>query len=334
MIRIAPVRALLAGTVIAAGTLLLGALIGNTSHPLAAATEGETDTVSGFVGSGACIECHEHETKSQDFQLTLHGKSEIADWDGAVGCETCHGPGAAHVKGKGKTEGMANPADMTTTEINELCVKCHDGSEHAFWQGGAHDGRGMSCLTCHQMHPPKGEVREALLIKSNTFATCTTCHMQKKATLVRSSHMPLREGSMTCTSCHNAHGSLGPSQLHQLSVNDNCYSCHAEKRSPMLWEHPPVKENCLTCHDPHGTMHPNLLKMRTPRLCQQCHDEARHPTQPYDSAQSLRGNAAYLPDEPYSGEFFPSTRLINHGCANCHSNIHGSNHPAGSRFLR
>jgi DmsE family decaheme c-type cytochrome len=133
--------------------------------------------------------------------------------------------------------------------------------------------------------------------------------------------MPMREGIMTCSSCHNAHGTVGPAQLNQFSVNENCYECHAEKRSPKLWEHPPVREDCLNCHDPHGSLHPFMLKAKQPRLCQQCHDEMRHPTQPYDSAQ---------PDQ-----FFPNRRaMFNKACVNCHQQVHGSNHPAGVRFMR
>jgi hypothetical protein len=61
---------------------------------------------------------------------------------------------------------------------------------------------------------------------------------------------------------------------------------------------------------------------KQPRLCQQCHDEARHPTQPYAEAT------------PTTEEFFPNTRMFDRGCMNCHSQVHGSNHPAGVRFLR
>jgi DmsE family decaheme c-type cytochrome len=138
---------------------------------------------------------------------------------------------------------------------------------------------------------------------------------------MRSSHMPLREGTMTCSSCHNPHGTANPAMLKQFSVNENCYTCHAEKRSPVLWEHPPVRESCTTCHDPHGSLHPRLLVAKQPRLCQQCHDETRHPTQPYASASVGPG-------------FFPNSRMFDRGCMNCHSMIHGSNHPAGMRFLR
>lgn len=285
----------------------------------------------GYVGSQVCVDCHEHEDAAKDLHFTTHGQTNKMNWDGATGCETCHGPGEAHAKSKGKGAGMINPGDLAPEEQSAICLQCHETSGHDYWQGGAHDGRNMSCLTCHVTHPKKEDVNAGLLKKGTVFDTCTSCHLQKKSTLMRSSHMPLREGSMTCTSCHNPHGGVGPSQLLQISVNENCYSCHAEKRSPMLWEHPPVKENCLNCHDPHGTMHQYLLKARVPRLCQNCHDEARHPTQPYDSAQTLRSVGTQPRND---GRFFPGTRLINHGCANCHSNIHGSNHPAGVRFMR
>jgi hypothetical protein len=36
------------------------------------------------------------------------------------------------------------------------------------------------------------------------------------------------------------------------SIKELCTTCHADKRGPWLFEHPPVEENCLTCHNPHG----------------------------------------------------------------------------------
>ena len=66
---------------------------------------------------------------------------------------------------------------------------------------------------------------------------------------------------MTCTDCHNPHGTPNPFQLKQASVNENCYSCHAEKRGPFLFTHPPVFDNCDNCHEPHGTINDCLLKV-------------------------------------------------------------------------
>jgi DmsE family decaheme c-type cytochrome len=125
--------------------------------------------------------------------------------------------------------------------------------------------------------------------------------------------MPYREGKVTCTSCHNPHGTPNPKQLIQATTNENCLSCHTERRGPFLWEHPPVMENCANCHEAHGTNNPQLLKVRVPRVCDTCHVTARHPTTP-----TLQN----------------SIRDFNRGCTNCHSAIHGSNHPSGNMFLR
>jgi DmsE family decaheme c-type cytochrome len=129
--------------------------------------------------------------------------------------------------------------------------------------------------------------------------------------------MPLREGKMTCSSCHNPHGTVTPALLKENSTNETCYACHAEKRGPFLWEHPPVTENCTNCHDPHGSNHERMLKVAKPRLCQQCHIETLHPTRPFgrDTAASLKF-------------------VLGRSCSNCHVNIHGSNHPSGSAFTR
>jgi DmsE family decaheme c-type cytochrome len=139
------------------------------------------------------------------------------------------------------------------------------------------------------------------------------CHPMRKAQLQRSSHMPLREGLMTCASCHNPHGSPNPSSLVAATVNQTCYKCHPERRGPFLWEHAPVMENCLTCHEAHGSTKPQLLKVNPPRLCQECHAATGHPSTP---------------------QLASSHYVFNRGCTNCHSQIHGSNHPAGSRFQR
>ena len=274
--------------------------------------------VSGFAEPGACATCHEDVANA--LKKTTHGRTEKKTWDGASSCESCHGPGAAHVAGEGDKTKIRNPKTLSATDASAICLTCHERGDRSHWMGSQHEGRGLSCLSCHKIHHE--EAPTAKLLKEKTeFATCSSCHLKRKAALMRSSHMPLREGTMSCVSCHNPHGSPGPAMLKQFSVNENCYACHAEKRSPTLWEHPPVRESCVTCHDPHGSLHPRLLVAKQPRLCQQCHDETRHPTQPYSDASP-------------GSEFFPNARMFDRGCMNCHSQIHGSNHPAGMRFLR
>jgi DmsE family decaheme c-type cytochrome len=272
------------------------------------------------VGSEVCAACHEEAATS--LARTTHGTTAAATWDGVVGCESCHGPGKAHVDADGDKTQIRVLKALPPAEQSQACLSCHERGDRAHWTGSPHDSRDLSCLTCHTIHAKATDpVPPALLAKENEFATCGTCHLKRKAALMRSAHMPMREGTMTCSSCHQVHGALGPALLPQDSINENCYTCHAEKRSPVLWEHPPVRENCMNCHDPHGSIHPRMQIAKQPRICQQCHDEARHPTQPYADASA-------------GSEFFPNSRMFDRGCLNCHSQIHGSNHPAGMRFLR
>jgi DmsE family decaheme c-type cytochrome len=132
------------------------------------------------------------------------------------------------------------------------------------------------------------------------------------------SRHPLREGKMACTSCHSPHGSTAPASLVRNTVNETCTGCHSEKRGPFLWEHQPVTEDCHNCHDPHGSVQPSLLKARAPFLCQQCHEAAGHPSSPA-TPQGLPGRSAFL---------------LGGACLNCHSQVHGSNHPSGRALMR
>jgi DmsE family decaheme c-type cytochrome len=127
------------------------------------------------------------------------------------------------------------------------------------------------------------------------------------------SHMPLREGLMTCTDCHNPHGGPYQKQLRAAMVNEVCYRCHAEKRGPFLWMHAPVAMNCINCHVPHGSVNQHMLVINMPVLCQRCHIGTSHPSQPHRRGQIF---------------------VINQQCANCHSQIHGSNSPGGRYFTR
>jgi DmsE family decaheme c-type cytochrome len=196
-------------------------------------------------------------------------------------------------------------------------LSCHQSNAAHDWASSAHAASNVACTSCHRLHTPKDPVQTA----AGQIEVCAGCHQAEHADLDKLSRHPLREGKMACTSCHSPHGSTAPAQLVRNTVNETCTSCHAEYRGPFLWEHQPVAEDCSNCHDAHGSAQPALLKMRPPFLCQTCHEGAGHPSM-VNTPQGLPGSGA------------PSAFLLAGGCINCHSQIHGSNHPSGRAFMR
>jgi DmsE family decaheme c-type cytochrome len=259
-------------------------------------------SAAGYVGAGTCATCHDETAKT--FHATPHAAS-------ALGCEGCHGPGEAHVAAGGDKTKIRSFAALNPRETSQTCMTCHNKAGQKHWVGSSHDSRNVTCTDCHDVHPT-GEMLPALL-KKPEVDLCTTCHLQKKAQLLRPGHMPVREGKLECSSCHNPHGTPNDRMLIQTSVNQNCYSCHAEKRGPFLFEHAPVRENCLNCHDAHGTINEKMLKVKVPLLCQQCHQTSSHPGPAYPNM---------------------SRYAFNQGCLHCHPAVHGSVHPSGNRFFR
>lgn len=270
-----------------------------------------------YVGAKECFSCHKDRKRS--YLESAHGKAWSNNPQGElqqIGCEACHGSGTEHVKIAGEqgtrtSWGIENFRKKDQENSSAACLQCHMGGDRMHWSGSQHDMAKMNCADCHTIHTSGPTV---------TAEVCGNCHVEQRAKMQRSMHMPQREGKMSCLSCHNPHGGIGPNNLKTATVNETCYDCHAEKRGPMLWEHAPVRENCANCHDPHGSNNPASTKLRLPYLCQQCHSFARHPSDVYDQ-----------------GDIDPATvnrRVVGRGCINCHSNIHGSNHPSGQRFAR
>jgi DmsE family decaheme c-type cytochrome len=240
------------------------------------------------------------------------------------GCLACHGDGALEhaKKGGGRgVGGIVNPGSKTLAADakNGICLTCHQGGKRIHWAGSAHATRDTACTSCHQVHTSHDKVRDKLTQPD----VCFTCHKEQRAQINRPSRHPIREGKVVCSDCHNPHGSVGPKQLVRDSVNETCYTCHMEKRGPFVRTHQPVQEDCTICHNPHGTTNPNLLKMRPPFLCQQCHEPTSH-----------RGT---IPDATAGAPSTARAVILARGCVNCHTNIHGTNNPAnaaGERTFR
>ncbi len=314
----------------------LAGLLLTLASPLPAQNESVTSSNSAYSDEGvqSCITCHGADSKRQStHEILATPHALLADsrspfGEGAHDCETCHGPSKAHLSRN--EDGSRPPADFkfdsntTAEQQNSVCLTCHEDANRFHWSGSTHDIEAVACVSCHDIH----SVNDPVLALETQPKVCFECHQEQRAQFLKQSRHPVQAstnmfshtGLLSCSDCHNPHGGNGPSLLTRNTINESCYDCHAEKRGPFLWEHAPVREDCTNCHTPHGSNHENLLIARQPWICQQCHIAQFHPSGVY-SGTGIPPDGA-------------DQRVLGKQCLNCHSQIHGSNHPSGIRLTR
>lgn len=260
-----------------------------------------------YVGADTCKTCHEDLYKL-NFEKTPHFKTTLQD---GHGCESCHGPGSAHVEGGGDVTKIISFKSLTIQQVNANCLSCHgEKHEQRHFAASAHAGNDVGCIDCHSPHHAKEP--QHLLVRAQPDL-CYGCHTTAKADFAKPYHHRVDEGLIGCSDCHNVHGTTTLRNLRTTPSGDAiCTKCHVDKAGPFVYEHVPVKtEGCSSCHTPHGSTNPRFLRVNQVNLlCLQCHSfPAQGPAGPVHN-QSTKYQA----------------------CTMCHAAIHGSN--ASDVFFR
>jgi DmsE family decaheme c-type cytochrome len=248
-------------------------------------------------------------------------------------CASCHTSVGEHAKSQmaGEQGPVPSLKNQSAKDTNASCLTCHEKANQASFLSSMHARRNVACTTCHSVHSFKSEKAQ---LKTKTDAeTCFSCHKTERAKSMRSSHHPVREGKMGCSSCHNPHDGASQKMLKGDSINELCYTCHAEKRGPFLFEHAPVREDCISCHEPHGSNHGRMLAQKAPNLCWNCHLTGSGHFGSGDNFLTEKGVQVAPPGSP-SGYPTVNSRFIERSCRTCHVKIHGSNHTSGAYFVR
>jgi len=275
-------------------------------------------------GADTCLKCHDNSGNVPvlDIFQGKHGNPNIKNSPFQhYQCETCHGPIGEHDK-KRLAEGESREtmfvfgkhSQLQPEEQNQICLSCHQEQQN-HWQQGQHQQANLTCVSCHQIHSSQDPMQQA----QSQIMQCSTCHQQQWQQSQLASAHALGKGLMACNDCHSQHQKFSTPTLEL--VNKTCFQCHADKKGPFVWPHQPASENCTSCHAPHGSNHKPMLTQQPPFLCQQCHGGVSH--------------AGVIPDKGANAtEDSSAMFLFNRGCVNCHSQIHGSNHPSGSGLQR
>ena len=248
-------------------------------------TQGEWEA-SAHAGAFATLEASGH---AQDFCYGCHTVSELgndlteaAGWNAVqdtayhdVQCESCHGPGLAHVQNPEATQPLASIA--ADTGLTYGCADCHTGDHHPFveqWKASAHGsgsalehaGARAECAACH-------EGRAAI---AETF-NADVDYLEKDDTELQ---------HITCAVCHDPHGSPFEGQLRaSVSVPSRenlCVTCHSRNATPWSSRGPHAAQGLLVLGISTGWIPPGFAYDTTqiasshgtfanPRLCATCH---------------------------------------------------------------
>jgi DmsE family decaheme c-type cytochrome len=282
----------------------------------------------GYVGGDACKTCHADIWKN--IYKNPHFKS-VAAGDlppSRTGCESCHGPGGAHVAAGGGKASIPNAFSvMPQAKALDTCLTCHARDfQKANIRRSEHTLAGIACTSCHSIHHSPSS--KFLLAKKQT-ELCYGCHAGIRAQFEMPSRHRVNEGFMECSDCHNPHGAFAPTWRmadhprmvdQALNNEEPCLKCHVDKRGPFVYEHPPVRvEGCEACHSPHGSTNERLLRRPVVfTLCLGCHNGGASGTR--NNGVPLQTSQHNLLDPRYQR------------CTTCHVRIHGSN--ADETFLR
>lgn len=316
-----------------------------TKGPSVAWVAPKNAKASEYVGESTCAICHQ--AQAEQFEKSAHAGIAPKGAKAGVGCEMCHGPGAAHAEAEEKSAGnkakeaagakLIYAFNGSPKENAARCLRCHEtGKTQDAFAHSVHATAGVSCIDCHNPHPvnfigagkPQLQVAQAQfnsvprLTKEQAWLTdgmlkepqpelCFSCHRTIEARFALPFHHRVDEGFMKCTDCHTPHGTMNHFQLKKANW-EACVKCHVEKRGPFVYEHPVVRvEGCTACHSPHGSVNNFMLKRRSQRLlCLQCHSAIHGTSGFHGQANVPHGRLGFQTSGP---------------CTRCHVAIHGSN---------
>ena len=272
----------------------------------------------GYAGTDTCLVCHSD--KEESLKGTAHSQAKNPRTPAATqGCESCHGPGRPTWTTRTKGNIRKFAADDAGRSQRDVPVLPQPGQSCRL---GRQRARAPQSLVQHVPQRACAEVIRATAREENANGGLRD--------------MPPRAGGQDRTRRRPHAGARGqdvllvvpqPARVDQQrqGAQDRQLRCRALHQLPYGDARADAvgararRENCATCHDPHGSSNDRMLVVRMPMLCQRCHVATRHPSSIYDK------------DEITTNK---SNRMFGRSCVNCHSNVHGSNHPSGQFYMR
>jgi hypothetical protein len=194
-----------------------------------------------------CLRCH-----TSGMRPPINGtENEYATplfTQNGVGCERCHGPGAAHLadasrktapaaKPETQSPEIVNPLKLPPEQRDSICMQCHLEGNVAIERAGRHayDFRPGDVLDDFLRHYVLATDRDSGLGANSQFEALAQSACKKKS-----------GDKMSCMSCHDPH--VSPTADQRASFyREKCLTCHGAAFGA---KHHPDRPDCAACHMP------------------------------------------------------------------------------------
>ncbi|MFZ9059616.1 MAG: tetratricopeptide repeat protein [Steroidobacteraceae bacterium] len=218
-----------------------------------------------------CADCHSTAVRKAYNAATDAYASDYAEI--SVGCESCHGPGSAHLGWAAQASddpAKGLPFALAPAQQLEVCAQCH--SRRAQIAEGYQAGRPFTdhylpSLLDSELYFPDGQQKDEVFIWGSWLqsrmhqagVTCSDCHDPHSQSL-------LAAGNAVCAQCH-APAAYDVSTHHHHapgSTGARCVECHMPARTYMVVD--PRRDHSMRVPRPdESVLH------GTPNACNHCH---------------------------------------------------------------
>jgi len=208
-----------------------------------------------------CIFCHSGRPNSVPGSSGQFESTPFAEL--AIGCERCHGPGAAHIAAMRGTSAptakkdasagavkpldnrIVNPARLTPYLADNICMACHQTGDVRVLKPGK---------TYQDVRPgrPLDETLSILMVPPTKENPPSADHVEHYYSMALSKCYRASQGRLSCITCHDPH--VEPAREEATAYfAAKCLTCHTNQSCKLPAEtrmqQKPVN-NCIGCHMP------------------------------------------------------------------------------------
>jgi tetratricopeptide (TPR) repeat protein len=199
----------------------------------------------------ACIFCHSGRPNPVTAAVGRFGNPPFDEL--AIGCENCHGPGAAHVRqmreGRSETGGashsIVNPAKLSPWLADNICMSCHQNGDARVLEPGKdlrdfQPGRPLDHTLAILMAPPTRE------------SPPDSDHVQHYFSMILSKCYRKSDAKLSCIRCHDPHQQPSGEEAARY-FKKKCLTCHTETSCALpekAREESRAEDDCIACHMP------------------------------------------------------------------------------------